>query len=172
MTAGIRGGVLLAFLCASLPLDTRAGPAFTTERTLEEVPPSSMPGGVSAPVEESHLPLYRAHALAALDALNRARDEREGVYELGDVLEARTQVVAGQSSPRPDQHPTGARQMPTLKIPRDTTLKIPSLVDAGLMVHVKYEAVRGSETTVCAAKVWQKLDGTHQVTSNTCEERR
>mmetsp|Transcript_3425 Transcript_3425/g.13672 ORF Transcript_3425/g.13672 Transcript_3425/m.13672 type:complete len:137 (-) Transcript_3425:97-507(-) len=136
MTAGIRGGVLLAFLCASLPLDTRADPAFTTERTLEEVPPSSMPGGVSAPVEESHLPLYRAHALAALDALNRARDEREGVYELGDVLEARTQVVAG------------------------------------LMVHVKYEAVRGSETTVCAAKVWQKLDGTHQVTSNTCEERR
>ena len=109
MTAGIRGGVLLAFLCASLPLDTRADPAFTTERTLEEVPPSSMPGGVSAPVEESHLPLYRAHALAALDALNRARDEREGVYELGDVLEARTQVVAGQSSPRPDQHPTRAR---------------------------------------------------------------
>ena len=164
MTAGLRGGVLLAFLCASLPLDTRADPAFTTERTLEEVPPSSMPGGVSAPVEESHLPLYRAHALAALDALNRARDEREGVYELGDVLEARTQVVAGQSSPRPDQHPTRAR---------DADSENPSLpVDAGLMVHVKYQAVRGSETTVCAAKVWQKLDGTHEVTSNTCEERR
>lgn len=165
MTAGIRAGVLLAFLCASLPLDTRADSAFTTERTLEEVPPSSMPGGVSAPVEESHLPLYRAHALAALDALNRARDEREGVYELGDVLEARTQVVAGQSSPRPDQHPTGAR---------DADSENPSLplVDAGLMVHVKYQAVRGSETTVCAAKVWQKLDGTHEVTSNTCEERR
>ena len=167
MTAGIRGVVLLAFLCASLPLDTHADPAFTTERTLEEVPPSSMPGGVSAPVEGSHLPLYRAHALA----LNRARDEREGVYELGDVLEARTQVVAGQSSPRPDQHPTGARQMPTLKIPREI-LKIPLVAHAGLMVHVKYEAVRGSETTVCAAKVWQKLDGTHAVTSNTCEERR
>ena len=30
-------------------------------------------------------------------------------FVLGDVLEARTQVVAGQSSPRPDQHPTGAR---------------------------------------------------------------
>ena len=105
MTAGIRAGVLLAFLCASLPLDTRADSAFTTERTLEEVPPSSMPGGASAPVEESHLPLYRAHALAALDALNRARDEREGVYELGDVLEARTQVVAGQSSPHPRSTP-------------------------------------------------------------------
>ena len=70
MTAGIRAGVLLAFLCASLPLDTRADSAFTTERTLEEVPPSSMPGGVSAPVEESHLPLYRAHALAALPVRN------------------------------------------------------------------------------------------------------
>ena len=105
MAFGIRGGVLLALLCVSLPLGVSATPTFTTERTLEEIPPSSMPGGVSAPVEESHLPLYRAHALAALDALNRARDEREGVYELGDVLEARTQVVAGQSSPHPRSTP-------------------------------------------------------------------
>jgi hypothetical protein len=38
------------------------------------------------------------------------------------------------------------------------------------MVHVKYQAMRGDVATVCWAKVWQKLDGTIEVTSNSCEE--
>ena len=39
------------------------------------------------------------------------------------------------------------------------------------MVYVTYEAVRqGIPTTeVCDAKVWHKLDDTHEVMSNTCK---
>jgi hypothetical protein len=113
MAFGIRGGVLLALLCVSLPLGVSATPTFTTERTLEEIPPSSMPGGVGSPVEDARLPLYRAHALAALDALNDARGNGEEVYTLGDVLEARTQVVAGELSPTIHQHPTIREKGPT-----------------------------------------------------------
>ena len=112
MAFGIRGGVLLALLCVSLPLGVSATPTFTTERTLEEIPPSSMPGGVGSPVEGARLPLYRAHALAALDALNDARGNGEEVYTLGDVLEARTQVVAGELSPTIHQHPTNTEKAP------------------------------------------------------------
>ena len=112
MAFGIRGGVLLALLCVSLPLGVSATPTFTTERTLEEIPPSSMPGGVGSPVEDARLPLYRAHALAALDALNDARGNNEEVYTLGDVLEARTQVVAGELTPTIHQHPTIREKAP------------------------------------------------------------
>jgi hypothetical protein len=166
MAFGIRGGVLLALLCVSLPLGVSATPTFTTERTLEEIPPSSMPGGVGSPVEAARLPLYRAHALAALDALNDARGNGEEVYTLGDVLEARTQVVAGELSPTIHQHPTIREKAPSTSA--DPSFQIPNL--AGTMVHVKYQAMRGDVATVCRAKVWQKLDGTIEVTSNSCEE--
>ena len=166
MAFGIRGGVLLALLCVSLPLGVSATPTFTTERTLEEIPPSSMPGGVGSPVEAARLPLYRAHALAALDALNDARGNGEEVYTLGDVLEARTQVVAGELSPTIDQHPTIREKAPSRVLTRLSQLQI----YAGTMVHVKYQAMRGDVVSVCRAKVWQKLDGTIEVTSNSCEE--
>lgn len=165
MAFGIRGGVLLALLCVSLPLGVSATPTFTTERTLEEIPPSSMPGGVGSPVEDARLPLYRAHALAALDALNDARGNGEEAYTLGDVLEARTQVVAGELTPTIHQHPTIREKAPRVLTP---SFPIPNL--AGTMVHVKYQAMRGNIASVCRAKVWQKLDGTIEVTSNSCEE--
>lgn len=165
MAFGIRGGVLLALLCVSLPLGVSATPTFTTERTLEEIPPSSMPGGVGSPVEDARLPLYRAHALAALDALNDARGNGEEAYTLGDVLEARTQVVAGELTPTIHQHPTIREKAPRVLTP---SFPIPNL--AGTMVHVKYQAMRGDVASVCRAKVWQKLDGTIEVTSNSCEE--
>jgi len=166
MAFGIRGGVLLALLCVSLPLGVSATPTFTTERTLEEIPPSSMPGGVGSPVEAARLPLYRAHALAALDALNDARGNGEEAYTLGDVLEARTQVVAGESTPTIHQHPTIREKAPSRVLTRLSQLQI----YAGTMVHVKYQAMRGDVVSVCRAKVWQKLDGTIEVTSNSCEE--
>ena len=124
MAFGIRGGVLLALLCVSLPLGVSATPTFTTERTLEEIPPSSMPGGVGSPVEAARLPLYRAHALAALDALNDARGNGEEVYTLGDVLEARTQVVAGELSPTIDQHPTIREKAPSRVLTRLSQFQI------------------------------------------------
>ena len=39
------------------------------------------------------------------------------------------------------------------------------------MVYVTYEAVRQGipKTEVCDAKVWHKLDDTHEVMSNTCK---
>lgn len=125
MAFGIRGGVLLALLCVSLPLlGVSATPTFTTERTLEEIPPSSMPGGVGSPVEAARLPLYRAHALAALDALNDARGNNEEVYTLGDVLEARTQVVAGELSPTIHQHPTIREKAPSRVLTRLSQFQI------------------------------------------------
>ena len=124
MAFGIRGGVLLALLCVSLPLGVSATPTFTTERTLEEIPPSSMPGGVGSPVEDARLPLYRAHALAALDALNDARGNGEEVYTLGDVLEARTQVVAGELSPTIHQHPTIREKAPCRVLTRLSQFQI------------------------------------------------
>ena len=124
MAFGIRGGVLLALLCVSLPLGVSATPTFTTERTLEEIPPSSMPGGVGSPVEDARLPLYRAHALAALDALNDARGNGEEVYTLGDVLEARTQVVAGQLTPTIHQHPTIREKAPSRVLTRLSQFQI------------------------------------------------
>ena len=111
-------------LCVSLPLGVSATPTFTTERTLEEIPPSSMPGGVGSPVEAARLPLYRAHALAALDALNDARGNNEEAYTLGDVLEARTQVVAGELSPTIDQHPTIREKAPSRMLTRLSQIQI------------------------------------------------
>jgi len=39
------------------------------------------------------------------------------------------------------------------------------------MLYITYEAVRPGvpRTEVCVAKVWHKLDGSHDVMSNTCK---
>ena len=67
---------------------------------------------------------HQAQALAALDALNDARGNGEEAYTLGDVLEARTQVVAGELTPTIHQHPTIREKGPTRVLTRLSQLQI------------------------------------------------
>ena len=104
----------------------------------------SMPGGVSAPLPSSSHDAYREDALAAVEHLNAMQLDGAKVsprYALRDIIEVRSQVVAGT--------------MVHLKIAVGTE------DDEG--------EPRAAARKTCDANVWRKLDGTREVTSATCE---